>query len=141
MKLKIILIFLLLPVLNLALKCYTCGFSDPKDYCPNELVWKIDGCETAAVLGKEEILVCAKTTFMDHRADKERSRRGCEVVTIGQNSSCIQNKEILFDGESIKGSICYCNDESLCNEGVVNKPPWSLMILAAWSAMIYSLQH
>ena len=73
--------------------------------------------------------------------DKERSRRGCEVVTIGQNSSCIQNKEILFDGESIKGSICYCNDESLCNEGVVNKPPWSLMILAAWSSMIYSSQH
>ena len=62
MKLKILL---LLPISALALKCYTCGFSDPKDYCPNDLVSKTGNCDTTAVLGKTEILVCAKTTFMD----------------------------------------------------------------------------
>ena len=64
MKLKILL---LLPISALALKCYTCGFSDPKDYCPNDLVSKTGNCDTTAVLGKTEILVCAKTTFMDYR--------------------------------------------------------------------------
>ena len=64
----------------------------------------------------------------------ERSRRGCEVVTIGQNSSCIKGKEITFDGENIKGSICYCNNESLCN-GADKLPSCSLMILAAWSCV------
>ena len=65
---KLIIVFLLIPELGNALKCYTCGFNDNKDYCNPDFVWQKTDCQTTAVLGKDEILVCAKTTFVDKRA-------------------------------------------------------------------------
>ena len=66
-KISILLIWLM-PVLGIGLKCYTCGFNDNKDFCNPDFVWKEADCDTTAILAKDEILVCAKTTFVDKRA-------------------------------------------------------------------------
>ena len=66
-KISILLIWLM-PVLGIGLKCYTCGFDDNKDFCNPDFVWKEANCDTTAVLAKDEVLVCAKTTFVDKRA-------------------------------------------------------------------------
>ena len=79
---------------------------------------------------------------------KERSRRGCEVAFKGQNSTCISSQDIIFDGHQIKGSKCYCNDESLCNEAIMNYNynlvyylSLSIVIHIYWSSTYYFLDE
>ena len=45
---------------------------------------------------------------------ENKERRGCAIISAGQNGTC-QDDTVFYRDEYMKGTICYCHNQDLCN--------------------------